>query len=96
MPPPPHGRKEQWIQDYNNDKMEEQSQLNTFIAAENERRLNDPSPNNQPHLTVLLPEFDPKLLTPISRYQRADWDETHPKTRLGVIMKGGKEKELVF
>ena len=36
MPPPPPGTKEQWIQDYNNDKMEEQSRLNAFIAAENE------------------------------------------------------------
>eukprot|EP00957_Ditylum_brightwellii_P120915 9221972-Ditylum_brightwellii.AAC.1 len=62
--------------------MEEQSRLNVFIAAENEQHLSDPSPNNQPHLPVLLPEFDSKLLTPISHYQKADWDETHPKTRL--------------
>eukprot|EP00957_Ditylum_brightwellii_P131241 10009569-Ditylum_brightwellii.AAC.1 len=72
--------------------MEEQSRLNAFITVKNEQRLSDPSPNNQSCLLVLFPEFDPKLLTPISRYQKADWDETHPKTSLGVIMKGGKEK----
>eukprot|EP00957_Ditylum_brightwellii_P085766 6524454-Ditylum_brightwellii.AAC.1 len=39
MPLPPPGTKEQWIQDYNNNKMEEQSRLNALIAAENEQRL---------------------------------------------------------
>eukprot|EP00957_Ditylum_brightwellii_P146622 11161992-Ditylum_brightwellii.AAC.1 len=66
MPPPPPGTKEQWIQDYNKEKMEEHLRLNALIAAENEQRLRDISPNNQPLLPVLLPEFNPQLLTPIS------------------------------
>eukprot|EP00957_Ditylum_brightwellii_P137203 10461043-Ditylum_brightwellii.AAC.1 len=36
---------------------------------------------------VALPEFDPSLLTPIAPYQYADWDETHPKAKVGVSMK---------
>eukprot|EP00957_Ditylum_brightwellii_P094556 7201260-Ditylum_brightwellii.AAC.1 len=29
-------------------------------------------------------------------FQSADWDETHPKTKLGVIMKRGKQHKLLF
>eukprot|EP00957_Ditylum_brightwellii_P093490 7120061-Ditylum_brightwellii.AAC.1 len=49
--------------------------------------------DNHKHLLALKEqresgEYDLNLLTLISLYQRADWDETHPKVRIGSIMKG--------
>eukprot|EP00957_Ditylum_brightwellii_P057846 4386698-Ditylum_brightwellii.AAC.1 len=36
--------------------------------------------NIESQLPILLPEYDPALLKPISIYQCADWDETHPES----------------
>eukprot|EP00957_Ditylum_brightwellii_P059084 4481875-Ditylum_brightwellii.AAC.1 len=49
---------------------------------------------SQPRLCILLPEYDPKLLTPIKA--RADWNETHPKTNIGVVMKNNRTYEYDF
>eukprot|EP00957_Ditylum_brightwellii_P149999 11423928-Ditylum_brightwellii.AAC.1 len=36
-----------------------------------------------PFLPILLPEYDPAHLKHIAFDQQADWDETHPKCRIG-------------
>ena len=90
MPPPPPGTKDQWTQQYEKEEADNNNNcLQELINAENEYHLSEPTPNNQPHLLDLLPEYNPCLLSPISSYQKVDWDETHPKTKLGVTMKGG-------
>eukprot|EP00957_Ditylum_brightwellii_P051648 3916573-Ditylum_brightwellii.AAC.1 len=45
-------------------------------------------------LPILLPEYDPCKLTPIK--VRADRDETHPKARIGCVMKNNCPYEYAF
>eukprot|EP00957_Ditylum_brightwellii_P029522 2230872-Ditylum_brightwellii.AAC.1 len=45
---------------------------------------------------IVLPEYDPNNFTSIGPYQRADWDETHPKANFGVMMKGGRDFKYEF
>eukprot|EP00957_Ditylum_brightwellii_P018496 1391015-Ditylum_brightwellii.AAC.1 len=49
----------------------------------------------KPHW-VVLPEYDSNNLTSIGLYQCADWDETHPKAKIGVTMKRGRDFEYEF
>ena len=96
MPPTPRGTKEQWIQLYIKEEEEDRKRLNVLREKLNSNLKEDALGNNQSNLLVLLPEYDPNCLTPISPFQKADWDETHPKTKIGIVMKGGRKVEIVF
>eukprot|EP00957_Ditylum_brightwellii_P006796 515234-Ditylum_brightwellii.AAC.1 len=96
MPPPPRGTKKQWIQLYNKEEEEDCKCLNVLCEKLNSHIKEDALGTHQSNLPVLLPEYDPNFLTSISPFQKADWDETHPKTKIGIVMKGGWKVELVF
>ena len=61
---------------------------------DNEKRRVCPLYASQPYRKILLPEYDPRLLRRIKA--RADWDETHPKTKIGVTMKNNRDFEYEF
>eukprot|EP00957_Ditylum_brightwellii_P032084 2433372-Ditylum_brightwellii.AAC.1 len=48
----------------------------------------------QPRLPNLLPEYDLCKLLLIK--VRADWDGTHPKARIGCVMKKNRPYEYAF
>ena len=87
MPPPPEGTKEQWIQSYHKEEERDRQRLELLVQQK------VPSGSKQ---KVLLPEYDPDILSMISLYQHADWDETHPKVTVGAITKGGKKEDVIF
>ena len=89
MPPPPPGTKPKWIEQYNLEEESDRLRLESLKEA----CMRD---SNKDVLTVLLPEYDIDKLSPISLYQHADWDETHPKTQIGCITNGGKKEEVIF
>eukprot|EP00957_Ditylum_brightwellii_P203575 15335262-Ditylum_brightwellii.AAC.1 len=82
MPPVPSGTNPDWVAAYLHDEADNDKRLNALIAADNEQRRICTLYAPQPCVCILLPEYDPKLLAPIK--VRADWDETHPKTKIGV------------
>eukprot|EP00957_Ditylum_brightwellii_P018074 1362024-Ditylum_brightwellii.AAC.1 len=110
MPPPPHNRDKKWIESYTHDSNQDQMQLNLLFEEEKNHQMQQssnvavsstpplllPSYNATKPFPVVLPDFDPSLLTPIGPYQRADWNETHPKAKVGVSMKRQREYEYVF
>eukprot|EP00957_Ditylum_brightwellii_P102358 7802114-Ditylum_brightwellii.AAC.1 len=96
MPPPPRDTKEQWIQLFNKAEEEDCKHLNALCEKLNSHLKEDALGNDQYNLPIILPEYDPNCLTSISPYQKAEWDETYPKTNIGVVMKGGQKVEIVF
>eukprot|EP00957_Ditylum_brightwellii_P112184 8553374-Ditylum_brightwellii.AAC.1 len=83
MPLPPTDTNPAWVASYFADEDKNEQHLNDFIAAENEKRRNCASYALQPLITVLLPDYDPRLLTKIKA--KADFDKTHPKAKIGVV-----------
>eukprot|EP00957_Ditylum_brightwellii_P151702 11552659-Ditylum_brightwellii.AAC.1 len=65
MPPVPPGTNPDWVAAYLHDEADSEECLNALIAANNEKRRIFPLYASQPHVRILLPEYDPKLLTPI-------------------------------
>eukprot|EP00957_Ditylum_brightwellii_P133323 10165492-Ditylum_brightwellii.AAC.1 len=92
MPSPPPGTKQQWIDIYMKEEEENSQQLLALAAEYSTLSLNYSPEKDNPHFCILLPEHDPSLLTSISEVQQGDWDETHPKTRIGAVMKGKCEE----
>ena len=81
MLPVPPGTKPDWVALYLHDEATNKERLQKLIAEDNEKRRMCPLYAAQPRLPILLPEYDPRKLSPIK--VRADWDETHPKARIG-------------
>eukprot|EP00957_Ditylum_brightwellii_P109148 8326186-Ditylum_brightwellii.AAC.1 len=61
---------------------------------DNEKRKICPLYAAQPHLPILLPEYNPCKLMPIE--VRADWNKTHPKARIGCVMNNNCPYEYAF
>eukprot|EP00957_Ditylum_brightwellii_P075794 5760700-Ditylum_brightwellii.AAC.1 len=94
MPPPPLGTKEQRIEACQcKEEEEDLKHLNALKEIHERVSINNTLTNNDSEVPVLLPECDPELFAPISLYQRADWDETYPKTTIGSVMKGSRNEE---
>eukprot|EP00957_Ditylum_brightwellii_P062814 4766195-Ditylum_brightwellii.AAC.1 len=64
-----------------------QTQQSSNVAGSSTPPLLLPSYDDTNPFPVVLPEFDLSLLTPIGPYQRADWNETHLKAKVGVSKK---------
>eukprot|EP00957_Ditylum_brightwellii_P041709 3158924-Ditylum_brightwellii.AAC.1 len=94
MPPPPPGTNPAWVAAYFGVKDKNEQCLNSLIVVKNEKSRYCPLYTAQPCLPVLLPKYDPTLLTKIEA--RADWDEAHPKTKIGVVSKSNREYEYDF
>eukprot|EP00957_Ditylum_brightwellii_P190165 14475479-Ditylum_brightwellii.AAC.1 len=69
MPLPPPGTNQQWIDIYTKEEEEDSQQLLSLTAEYNKLFPNDSSGKDNPHLYVLLPEYDPLLLTSITEVQ---------------------------
>eukprot|EP00957_Ditylum_brightwellii_P186332 14186645-Ditylum_brightwellii.AAC.1 len=96
MSPPPPGTKQQWIDMYKKEEEEDSQKLLALTVEYNKLCQYDASGNNNLHLCVILLEYGPSLPIPISDVQQGYWDKTHPKTRIGVMMKGCMCKKIVF
>eukprot|EP00957_Ditylum_brightwellii_P199473 15205490-Ditylum_brightwellii.AAC.1 len=75
------GTKPDWVALYLHDEATNKECLQKLITEDNEKRRMCPLYTAQPRLPILLPEYDPCKLLPIK--VREDWDETHPKARIG-------------
>jgi len=76
MPAVPPGTNPDWVAAYHANEEQNKKRISALIAADNEKRAICPLYASQPRRRILLPEYDPNLLTHI--IVRADWDETHP------------------
>eukprot|EP00957_Ditylum_brightwellii_P098172 7479564-Ditylum_brightwellii.AAC.1 len=65
-----------------------------MITEDKEKRRMCPLYSAQPCLPILLPEYNHCKLMPIK--VRADWDKTHPKGRIGCVMKNNRPYEYAF
>ena len=91
MPPVPQGTNPDWVSTFLQDEENDRKCLQTLIWEDKQKRRICPLYASQPRLKILLPEYDPRLLRCIKA--RADWDETHPKTKIGVTMKNNRDFE---
>eukprot|EP00957_Ditylum_brightwellii_P136566 10414478-Ditylum_brightwellii.AAC.1 len=71
------GTKPDWVALYIHDEETNKECLQNLIAENEEKRRMCSLYAAQPHLPILLPEYDPCKLMPIK--VRLDRDETHPK-----------------
>eukprot|EP00957_Ditylum_brightwellii_P210150 15364616-Ditylum_brightwellii.AAC.1 len=94
MPPVPPGTKPDWVATYLHEEKIKRECLQDLIAEDKEKRSICPLYSVQPHLPILLPENDPKKFTKIKC--KADWDEAHPKAKVGVVMKNNCQYEYAF
>eukprot|EP00957_Ditylum_brightwellii_P084485 6424493-Ditylum_brightwellii.AAC.1 len=88
------GTKPDWVALYLYDEETKKGCLQKLIVENNEKRRMCPFYAAQPCLPILLPEYDPHKLSPIK--VRADWDKTHPKVRIGCVMKSNCPYEYAF
>eukprot|EP00957_Ditylum_brightwellii_P046173 3503452-Ditylum_brightwellii.AAC.2 len=65
MLPVPPGTYPDWVATYMHAEEENEKHPNALIAANNEKGTIYPLYASQLHLRILLPEYNPKLLTPI-------------------------------
>eukprot|EP00957_Ditylum_brightwellii_P196242 14952419-Ditylum_brightwellii.AAC.1 len=94
MPPVPSGTNPDWVALYLYDEEINKEFLQKLTIKDKEKRRMCPLYAAQPCLSILLPEYDPLKLMPIK--VRADWDETHPKARIGGVMKNNCLYEYAF
>eukprot|EP00957_Ditylum_brightwellii_P001597 124811-Ditylum_brightwellii.AAC.1 len=65
MPPVLPGTNPDWVAAYHANEDQNKKCLSALIVADNKKRAICPLYASQPRLRILLPEYDPKLLTPI-------------------------------